>query len=160
MAVTSFGKNIGPRELSKIVQDRIRDAETTLDEIRTFYESGWGTDPYHGEMLILAFEKDLAIADVALDIMKERGYWEPMGRPGIDGRIEDLDVYTVRRNMEHTKGMRLEVEMIMKEAMKNISQHWWGEQPFKPEYKEFVKRGYETYQSGKQRRKDRSYKYD
>lgn len=149
-----------PKQLSYIVQSRIQDAEERLDEIRIFYGGMHGMNQEFGESLILGFEKALGVADVALDIMAERGYWEPMGRPGIDGLIEDLDVYTVKHNMEHVRAMRRELEMILEGAMKLSRSVFYEDEPWARKKKETMKRGYETYQAGKHRRKDRSYNYD
>lgn len=79
MAVTSFGKDMGPLELKAIVTEHILKASSALDSIKSFYLDGWmfPVSPYAedvGESYILDMERNCAVAFVALEIMAERGY--------------------------------------------------------------------------------------
>lgn len=151
---------MGPMQLSRIAEERMKAAYDALEEIRIFYSDMHGLSEVEGEKHILDFEKNLAIAEVAVDVMEERGYKEPRGRPGIDGYIEDLDIYTVSSLKNEIMAMRREVEMILDFAMKESPKVFWEKTPFSEKKISTMRRGYEYYKSGKAKRKDRSYDYD
>lgn len=79
MAVTSFGKDMGPGELKAMALKHIEKASFALDRIKSIYHEGWiiPVSPFAenlGESHILDMERNCAVALVALDIMEELGY--------------------------------------------------------------------------------------